>query len=279
MTSTQMEFFKMSAAGNDFIVFDNRARALNMEEIPALIPALSARGLSVGADGVILLENSPEAHVRARFFNPDGKPTFCGNGARCAARLAYLKGMAPERMTVQTEVMLHRAEVRGLNVTFQMPDPKEFEAGVEIEVDGRSIRGTYVDSGVPHFVVFMAHRPGDSIEPLGSALRAHPKFGPAGVNVDFVQPTADGALEMRTWERGVDRETLACGTGSVAVAVAAGAEGLARSPVLLRTRSGESITVHFEGEARRATGVRVEGEARLVYVGQLTEESVAGEPR
>ena len=88
MTPTQMEFFKMSAAGNDFIVFDNRARALRMEEVPALIPALSARGLSVGADGVILLENSPEAHVRARFFNPDGKPTFCGNGSRPAHAIA-----------------------------------------------------------------------------------------------------------------------------------------------------------------------------------------------
>ena len=120
MTPPQIEFFKMSAAGNDFILFDNRAGTLGRDDFPGLVRRLCTRALSVGADGVILLEPSSVAHVRASFFNPDGKPTFCGNGARCASRLAYLKGIAPARMTVETSVMVHRAEVKGVQVSFEI---------------------------------------------------------------------------------------------------------------------------------------------------------------
>jgi diaminopimelate epimerase len=109
MKPTQMEFFKMSAAGNDFIVFDNRPGVLKPEGMGTLLAGLCARGLSVGADGIVLLDNATEGDVRAQFFNPDGGPTFCGNGARCAARIAFLKGMAPARMKLQTERMMHRA--------------------------------------------------------------------------------------------------------------------------------------------------------------------------
>ncbi len=278
MTPTQMEFFKMSAAGNDFIVFDNRSGVLRAEELAGLAARLTARGLSIGADGVVLLENSQEGDVRARFFNPDGEPTFCGNGARCAARLAYLKGMAPARMTVQTDLMLHRAEVRGTKVLFEMCDPRGLEE-VTVDVDGNPFKGTLVDSGVPHFVLFMPINPEESIDTLGAALRAHERFAPGGVNVDFVQQGEDGSLSMRTFERGVARDTLACGSGCVAVAVAAAASGRAVSPVMVRTRAGQSMVVSFEGDVRRPGGVKVEGEARLVYVGQLTEESIQGVTR
>jgi diaminopimelate epimerase len=274
MKPTQMEFFKMSAAGNDFIVFDNRAGVLQPDRMGALVSGLCTRGLSVGADGIVLLDDATEGDVRARFFNPDGEPTFCGNGARCAARMAYLKGMAPTRMKLQTDRMLHRAEVRGAAVMLEMPDPTGFEANVEVQVDGRVIRGTFVDSGVPHFVVFQQIPREEPIEPLGWALRNHPRFAPAGVNVDFVGTVDGPTLAMRTYERGVERETLACGTGCVAAAVAAAAAGKARSPIAMRTHSGAIITVEFEGGATAATGVRMTGEARLVYVGQLTEESV-----
>ncbi len=274
MKPTQMEFFKMSAAGNDFIVFDNRPGVLQPEGMGALVTGLCARGLSVGADGIVLLDNATEGDVRAQFFNPDGAPTFCCNGARCAARMAYLKGMAPARMKLQTDRMLHRAEVRGDAVMLEMPDPTGLEENVEVQVDGRAIRGTLVDTGVPHFVVFQQVPREEPIEPLGWALRNHPRFAPAGVNVDFVATADDSMLTMRTYERGVERETLACGTGCVAVAIAAAAASKARSPIAIRTHSGVTITVEFEGEAAAASGVRMSGEARLVYVGQLTEESV-----
>lgn len=270
------EFFKMSAAGNDFILFDNRTAALAREQVPALARAVCTRALSVGADGVILLEPSSVAHVRASFFNPDGQPTFCGNGARCASRLAYLQGIAPARMTVETSIMVHRAEVQGTQVSFEMRDPQGFDDAVEVQAAGETVRGAFLDTGVPHFVAFRRIAGADSIEALGRALRSHPRFAPAGANVDFVDPEGGGPMAIRTYERGVEGETLACGTGCVAAAIAAVAAGRAKSPVTLKTRSGALIRVRFEGPPRRASGVRLEGEARLVYVGQLTEEATQG---
>jgi diaminopimelate epimerase len=276
MTPFDTEFYKMTAGGNDFILLDNRPGSLRSADLAEFIRRICTRALSVGADGVIILERSPQADLRVRFFNPDGRPTFCGNGARCAARLAYLKGAAPARMRVETDVMVHRAEVSGSSVSFEMRDPQRFDDAVEAQVGGETIRGTFVDTGVPHFVVFRDVSPGESIEALGRALRAHARFAPAGANVDFVQALDREPLAIRTYERGVEGETLACGTGCVAAAVAASAAGRAASPVLLRTRSGETIRVRFEGDARRARGVRLEGEARLVYVGQLSEEATRG---
>ena len=276
MTPPQMEFFKMSAAGNDFILLDNRAGALARDDFPDLVRRLCTRALSVGADGVILLEASSVAHLRASFFNPDGKPTFCGNGARCASRLAYLKGIAPARMTVETSVMVHRAEVMGVQVSFEMRDPQGFDDAVEVQAGNETVRGVFVDTGVPHLVVFRSIPAADPIEPLGRLLRRHPKFAPSGTNVDFVEAGGGGPLAIRTYERGIEGETLACGTGCVAAAVAAAASGKAASPVTLRTRAGSLVKVRFEGPPRRASGVRLEGEARLVYVGQLTEEATQG---
>jgi len=270
------EFFKMSAGGNDFIVFDDRDGRLTHDGLPAMVRHLCTRALSVGADGIILIGSSARAHVRARFYNPDGGETFCGNGARCAARLAYLQGLAPARMTVETGLMVHQAEVRGVDVSFEMRDPAGLEDGIALAVEGETIRGTLVDTGVPHVVVFREIPATRSIDTLGRAIRSHPRFAPAGANVNFIQARPDGAIAIRTFERGVEGETLACGTGAVAAALAATLAGAARPPVRLITRSGETLRVTFTGDPRRPHGVRLEGAARLVYVGQLTEEAARG---
>jgi len=270
------EFFKMSAAGNDFILFDNRDGGLVAEGLGGFIRRLCARSMSVGADGVVVLERSQRADVRVRFFNPDGGVTFCGNGGRCAARLAYLHGMAPARMVVESDRGFHRAEVRGADVSFEMPDPSGFEAGIEIEAAGRRWSGVMVDTGVPHFVIMLSDPPEGPIDVAGRAIRLHPRFGPAGVNVDFVHTTSAGEHSVRTYERGVEGETLACATGCVAAALALVSVGRSRPPVSISTRSGAVLLVRFEGEPGRASGVRVEGEARLVYVGHLAEEAIIG---
>lgn len=270
------EFFKMSAAGNDFILFDNRSGGLAAEGLDGLVRRLCARSTSVGADGVVLLERSQRADVRVRFFNPDGGVTFCGNGGRCAARLAYLNGMAPARMVLESDRGFHRAEVRDADVCFEMPDPCGYDAGVEIEAAGRRWSGVVVDTGVPHFVIRLSDPLEGFIDVPGRAIRSHPRFGPAGVNVDFIHTTSAGAHTVRTFERGVEAETLACATGCVAAALALVADGRARSPVSLTTRSGAVLVIRFEGEPGRASGVRVEGEARLVYVGHLAEEALRG---
>jgi diaminopimelate epimerase len=275
MTPTQSEFFKMSAAGNDFILFDNRSGVLRADQMSDLVRLLCVRALSVGADGVVLIETSQRADVRARFFNPDGGTTFCGNGARCAARLSYLNGIAPARMTVETDLGLHRAEVTGAEVSFEMRDPRGFEE-LTVEALARPWRGALVDTGVPHFVALEEQPLEGPIEGPGRALRFHPRFAPGGVNVDFVHPLERGRHAIRTYERGVEGETLACGTGCVAAALVLAAAGRGRSPVALQTRSGSTIRVRFEGDPHRATGVRLEGEARLVYVGHLADEALRG---
>jgi diaminopimelate epimerase len=272
---TPHEFYKMTAAGNDFIVFDNRALNLPAARYKPIAQKACTRALSVGADGVILLENSIKADVRARFLNPDGEPTFCGNGARCAARIAYLQGWAPARMVVETDRGLHRAEVTGSSVTFEMPDPSGFEP-VEVPALGRLWHGAFVDTGVPHFVAIEPAIPEGPIDEIGRALRSHPRFGASGANVNFVAPRAGGGFSIRTFERGVEAETLACGTGCVAAGLALVADGRGRSPIVLRTRSGADVAVRFEGLPEQARGVRIEGEARLVYVAQLSDEALEG---
>jgi diaminopimelate epimerase len=272
------EFFKMTAGGNDFILFDDRAGSLRGADLADRVRALCARGLSVGADGVILLEGSTRADVRAAFFNPDGRPTFCGNGARCAARLAYLHGMAPARLRLETDVMIHHAEVQGSFVSLEMRQPRDLQEAVDVASEGQVVRGTFLDTGVPHFVVFRDLPAAQSIDGPGRALRRHPRFAPGGANVDFVHPGPDGVLSIRTYERGVEGETLACGTGCVAAAIASAIAGLAAPPVALRTRSGETIRVRWEGDPRRASGVRLEGEARLLFVGHLTDEAAPPSP-
>ena len=271
--SVPREFFKMTAAGNDFLLFDNRSLAWPPERWRPLARQVCVRALSVGADGVILLESSLKADVRARFLNPDGEPTFCGNGARCAARLAYLQGWAPARMVVETDRGLHRAEVSGAHVTFEMPLPAGFR-GMEVETPGWTWKGSFVDTGVPHFVVIEAAPREGSIDEPGRALRSHPRFGTGGANVNFVAPRPEGGFAIRTYERGVEAETLACGTGCVAAALTLAHEGRARPPVVLRTRSGWDVGVRFEGSPEDASGVRLEGEARLVFVGQLADEAL-----
>jgi diaminopimelate epimerase len=156
-----------------------------------------------------------------------------------------------------------------------MPDPHGFER-IEVTALGRSWRGAFVDTGVPHFVAIEAGLPPGPIDAAGAALRSHPRFGPAGANVNFVAPRGEGGFAIRTFERGVEAETLACGTGSVAAALAIAAEGSVRPPIVLRTRSGADVAVRFEGPAERATGVRLEGEARLIYVAQLSDEALEG---
>ncbi len=276
MAPVPTEFFKMSAGGNDFIILDNRSGSLGNGSIGEVARQLCARALSVGGDGVIVLERSESAHVRAVFYNPDGKSTFCGNGGRCAARIAYLQGIAPSKMRIETDLMVHEAEVNGSDVSFEMRDPQGFEADITLDILGETIRGTFVDTGVPHFVLFRSVPPEQTIDNLGRALRFHTRFGTPGTNVDFVEAVEPGRLRIRTYERGVEGETLACGTGCVAAALATSAADGTSSPFSLVTRSGETVRVRFDGDPRRATGVRLEGKARLVYVGQLTEESSRG---
>lgn len=271
-----MEFFKMSGGGNDFIVVDNRSSQVRNESIPDLVRRISVRALSVGADGVIFLENSRAGDFRATFYNPDGQTTFCGNGGRCASRLAYLMGMVGPRMRVETFKMVHDATVEGERVQFSMPPALRLRAGLKLKVDEQVLDAATIDTGVPHVVVFKEAPHSVSIAELGRRIRSHPELGPEGANANFVMVVDENTLAIRTYERGVEGETLSCGTGCVAAALVTSSLGMTRSPVACWTRSGVTLTVHFRGGAGAFSHIVLEGDARLIYQGNLSSEATRG---
>jgi diaminopimelate epimerase len=270
----KLVFTKMSGSGNDFIMIDNRDGRLAIE--PGLLAQrLCRRGLSVGADGLILVEPSSGADFRMRIFNADGSEAeMCGNGARCVARFAEIQGIAGRRMVFETLAGPIRAEVRGDRVSLQLGQPRGLRLRRSIDVDGVAHQVHTVNTGVPHAVVFCSDLDEIAVRALGRRIRFHPAFQPEGTNVDFAAVEPPHALAIRTYERGVEDETLACGTGAVASALVGAALGLVSSPVQVRVRSGETLTVSFAGNGPDFHDVCVEGEVRVVYQGELFEEAL-----
>ena len=262
-------FVKMSGAGNDFIVIDNRDGRVG-DEAPDLARRVCRRRLSVGADGLILVEDHPSADFAWRFYNADGsRPGMCGNGARCVARFARLSGIAGDEMTFATLAGTIRARVRGDRVEIDMTPPGPVAGGEPIELHGTTVAPVTVDTGVPHAVVFVEDVEAVDVVGLGRPLRHHPRFAPAGTNANFVAVQRPGRLALRTYERGVEDETLACGTGAVAAALVAARRHGWPSPVDIETRSGAVLTVHFTPDGDGVRDVRLEGDARLVCRGEM----------
>jgi diaminopimelate epimerase len=272
----------MSGAGNDFLLFEGRLEVGPGEA--ATIRRLCERGTGVGADGVLFVELLPgdgPPVVVAGYFNRDGGAArFCANGTRCAARFASLRLGAGLEMTMRTGWSNVGATVGPSGaVTLRLPEP--VAAGEPLPTfDAEEAQleriGVAVSVGVPHLVVFTSGRIAlDRIDLPGLAprLRHHPAL-PEGANVHFVAPGPGSSLSIRSWERGVEGETLACGSGAVAAAVvAAGRPGIS-PPVVLRTRSGADLVVDFALEGGVASGVRLSGDARVIYEGTLNEEAL-----
>ena len=271
--AARLSFWKMSGSGNDFVVIDNRRGAVAAADGPALARRLCQRGFSVGADGLILIERSREADFSWRFYNADGsEAAMCGNGGRCAARFAFLKGIAPAQMRFMTGAGLIRAEVKGGRVKLQLPLPSGFREQVPVAVDGCRMDPGFLVVGVPHAVVRAEKLEQTPVAEWGRALRHDPAFGPAGTNVNFYRVEGPRRLRVRTYERGVEAETMACGTGSVATALVAAAGGLVKSPVTVTTSGGEELIVHFRRRGGEYGEVFLEGRADVVYEGKTWEE-------
>lgn len=266
-----IRFWKMSGAGNDFIVLNPR-EAEPPQALDEFVRLVCARRVSVGADGVVLVSPSanPQAHVRVRFFNPDGGEfDTCGNGARCAARFAFEAGLAPADMTMETGDGLLPATVRGERVRIAFADPRRIDLHMPVTVDGRRHVGHRVEFGVPHFVIPVERLPEGSIEAAARKIRYASELSPAGANVNYVELGSPNTVAIRTYERGVEGETLACGSGCVSAAVALAAEGRVTSPVRALTKSGSVLEVSFQREGDRFFAIRLEGEARIVYRAEL----------
>ncbi len=266
----------MSGGGNDFILIDNRSGQVRPETMPDLVRRISVRALSVGADGIILLEPSRVGDFRATFYNPDGQTTFCGNGGRCVSRLAYLMGLVGPRMRVETTKMVHDATVEGERVQFTMPPAARLRTDLELNVDDQILKAATIDTGVPHVVIFKETPHSVSIQELGRKIRSHSDLGPEGANANFVQVVDEHTLAIRTYERGVEGETLSCGTGCVAAALVTASLGMTRPPVACWTRSGVTLAVHFRASEGSFTQIILEGDARLIYQGNLSSEATRG---
>ena len=271
---TKIPFYKMSGCGNDFIIIDNRSGLWDGIKNPGFVKAVCREKLSVGADGLIFIEKSDTADFKWRFFNSDGsQPEMCGNGARCAARFAFLNGIAGASLSFETMAGVIHAEVKGAIVKTQLSQPRELLLNQVIEVDGLQIRVHSINTGVPHAVIFVDDLDGVPIKKIGPKIRFHKHFQPAGANVNFITIGGDGIIGIRTYERGVEDETLACGTGSVAAALVSIAMGRGVSPVLVETRGGEQLKVYAEPAAPPFAQAYLEGGASLIYTGEMSPEA------
>jgi len=269
-----IEFYKMSGSGNDFILIDNRDGSLAVGDIVAFVKSVCERKVSVGADGLIVIESSDKVDFRWRFFNADGSEVeMCGNGGRCAARFALLRGIAGEKMSFDTVAGIIDAEVRGDVVKLRLTDPRDLVMDDRIQVGKQTLFVHSVNTGVPHVVHFTRDLEGFDVFNTGRAIRRHEHYQPAGTNANFAAVVDDHTLRVRTYERGVEDETLACGTGSVASALIAARKGFVESPVDVRVQSGETLRIHFEQTAGGFTKVYLEGKTKVVYQGKLWDEA------
>ncbi len=273
----RIQFSKFSASANDFIVLDNRNGGFT-NSASLLAKRLCSRRYSVGADGLILIENSNKASFRVRFINPDGLQfNTCGNGGRAAARYAFLSVIAGRKMNLETNIGVIDAEVVGSSVKIRFVTPSRFTLNVPLIMNGRELKGHFVRLGDPHFIVYVKDIRTHKIVPLARKIRYHERFRPEGANVHFIEPVDRHYIKIRSYERGVEDETLACGSGCISAAIASYATKQATPPITFEPQSGIPLIVHFP-EDSNFQDLYLEGDARLVYRGELTKESLVGFP-
>lgn len=273
-------FVKMSGAGNDFIFIDNRDWLVAEEEMPSLAVRACRRRESVGADGMVFIQDDEELDFAWKFFNADGSVAgMCGNAARCAARLAFLDGICGRELAFRTLAGPIRAQVSGTTVKVQLTRPHSLEPSFSLRVEsGREFTAGFVDTGVPHTIIPVSGEELSEMDVvrLGREIRFHPRFAPAGTNANFIRVRDSHSLDIRTYERGVEDETLACGTGAAAAALMTTAWKLTSPPVAVVTRSGARLLIHPDPTNPGSGDIFMEGIASLVYRGQLTNETIGG---
>ena len=264
----KIKFWKMSGAGNDFVLLTGGR--FGAAALKKLAVKLCAARLAVGADGLLYANGAGAGEVSLRYFNSDGSEAFCGNGSRCAAWWAHATGLVRGRkFTLRTMRGALPVEIMGPeSVRMRMPDVPEVRLGFK----GRYPRGVravhFLDTGVPHAVVPVADLERVDVKGLGRALRHNKAFGPGGANVDFVE-VSGGKVLVRTYERGVEDETQACGTGLTAAAVALALAGEVKAPVRLAARGGDKFRVWLNAAGGGAAEIFIQGPAKIVFEGEI----------
>ncbi len=253
-------FTKMVGSGNDFIVIKGKPCG-NLSKLAKL---LCDRKFGIGADGLLLVDQRKNADLVMRIFNADGSEAeMCGNGARCAA---LFNGKRKVRLYARAGII--NTEVLGNMVRIQLTDPKQIKLDIPLKVNSRPIKVNFINTGVPHVVIFVNGIEGINVAQIGRNIRYHKKFAPAGTNVNFVEVIDNNLIRIRTYERGVEGETLACGTGSTAAALIFALKKNLNKLVKVKTQSGEILKIYFKKDKNKFKNVWLEGSARIVYKGE-----------
>jgi diaminopimelate epimerase len=265
-----VEFTKMNGAGNDFVLIDNRERKIKLTRDQ--IVRLCHRQRGIGADGLFLLVPSTgKADWAWEFYNSDGSTAeMCGNGARCFAR--FVQKHVPQvqdQTSFETGAGVIQAFFNGERVTVNLTSPKDLQLTQKVITKEGPLTVHSVNTGVPHAIVFVADADKAMVQQLGNEIRFHPHFAPKGTNVNFVQVRGKNAIRVRTYERGVEGETLACGTGVTASAlIAARVHGFS-SPISVQVQGGDLLEVSFKDNAGQFSEVRLSGPAEFVFEGRI----------
>ena len=265
-------FVKMVGAGNDFIVIDGIAGL----DYPHFAKGACARQTGIGADGVLVLDKSKSSDYRMRIINADGSEAeMCGNGARCMASYIVARYKPLKQLfsmeTLAGEVL---AEAQGEMARVRLSNPKDYLPNLDITVGGNKMTVHYIDTGVPHAIVFVDGLQEVDVDSLGRLIRNHPRFAPRGTNVNFVERAREGMVEVRTYERGVEGETLACGTGSVASALVSftqlypNVKTRKGASMRVLTASKEILEITFDLEQGIMSNVWLKGSAKVIAKGE-----------
>lgn len=266
-----LSFTKMNGAGNDFVLLDNRDSSLALDT--AQIALLCDRHRGVGADGLLLVEPAENgADFRMRYYNADGgEAEMCGNGARCFARYARkVSGSTAEEITFETQAGVIGAHCEGELVRIVMSDPHSHRDPQGLDVNGRPLEVHFLNTGVPHAVVFVEDLETVDVVADGAALRYHTAFAPKGTNANFAQTLGPSSISIRTYERGVEGETLACGTGVCASAILHHLRTGDPAPISVGVRGGDTLQVGFEKGPDGFDHVTLTGPADFVFDGTLS---------
>ncbi len=286
----KIEFTKVVASGNDFIII-NRV-PFTACRLPNFAKRICDRKFGAGADGLLFLEKSKIADIRMRIFNADGSEAqMCGNGARCLALYYSRRSTVNARrskISLETGAGIIEGRVAGNNVRIKLTEPRDYQAGVPIKINDREMKIHSINTGVPHAVIFVEGIEEIDVSSIGREIRYYEGFAPAGTNVDFVEIISNDTIKVRTYERGVEDETLACGTGAAASAIAYSQQSTPaqapacrtgrdaptaqvhspRQKINVITRGGETLKVYFKRENNEVSNVWLEGKARIVYGGE-----------
>ncbi len=264
----EISFSKYTGIGNDFIIIDNRDCIFPVEN-SCLIRHLCHRRLGIGADGLILLQESEKADYRMRIFNPDGnEASMCGNGLRCLAKFIYTFKDRTHAIVIESQKRQHRCSLSGDTISVEMGEATDITWDMRITIDEKEYNVHYLNTGVPHIVNFVTDIEAIDFSFLGSRIRHHPTFHPEGVNVNFACISPKEQILMRTYERGVEGETFACGTGATAVALSAANVYNIKPPIEIRARSGNPINIDFSpGDHKHIT---MRGASSHVFTGHIT---------